>query len=43
MTSLRDVLSRLDSCEARFGMRDWYNRFGFLYMTFMQDKYKRWF
>lgn len=41
MTSLRDVLSRWDRCERQFGMPDWYNRFGFLYMTFMQDKYKR--
>lgn len=41
MGSLRDVLNRWDACESRFGMPDWYNRFGFLYMTFMQDKYKR--
>ncbi len=28
-------------CEARFGEPDWYDRFGYMYFEFMQDKYKR--
>ena len=41
MTGLRNALMQWDRCEASFGERDWYARFGFLYMTFMEDKYKR--
>ena len=41
MTGLRNALVQWDRCEASFGERDWYARFGFLYMTFMEDKYKR--
>lgn len=30
-----------DGCEREFGMTDWYQRFGFMYFEFMNDKYKR--
>ena len=39
---LSEALHAIDECEARFfGERDWYNRFGFIYFTFMSDRYKR--
>jgi hypothetical protein len=41
MSGLKDALMKWDRCEAQFGEPDWYARFGFLYMTFMEDKYKR--
>ena len=41
MRGLQTAMTRYDSCESQFGERDWYNRFGFLYVQFMADKYKR--
>ena len=41
MKGLQTAITRYDSCESQFGERDWYNRFGFLYVQFMADKYKR--
>jgi hypothetical protein len=41
MAGLKNVLMGLDACEASFGERNWYNRFGFIYYQFMEDKYKR--
>lgn len=41
MKGLQTAMTRYDTCESQFGERDWYNRFGFLYVQFMADKYKR--
>lgn len=41
MKNLKEVMDRWDACEAQYGERDWYARFGFLYYQFMRDKYKR--
>ncbi len=41
MRGLKAVLDRWNSCEAQYGERDWYARFGFLYYQFLRDKYKR--
>jgi hypothetical protein len=41
MKGLKDVMDRWDACEAGYGERNWYARFGFLYYQFMRDKYKR--
>ena len=39
--SLHDNLIKLSICEARYGVEDWYDRFGYVYFEFMRDKYKR--
>src|SRR5262249_10898965 len=41
MESLRNALDKYDACESKYGERDWYGRFAFLYYQFMFDKYKR--
>jgi hypothetical protein len=41
MKGFKAVLDRWDACEAQYGERDWYSRFGFLYYQFMRDRYKR--
>jgi hypothetical protein len=42
LPNLRASLEAIGECEARFfNNRDWYNRFGFIYYTFMSDRYKR--
>jgi hypothetical protein len=41
MGSLQRALMSIDGCERRFGLTDWYQRFGFIYFEFMKDKYKR--
>lgn len=41
MKNLKDVMDRWNACEAQYGERDWYPRFGFLYYQFLRDKYKR--
>lgn len=41
MQSLHDALVQISDCENRFGMRDWYQRFGFLFEEIMKEKYKR--
>jgi hypothetical protein len=42
LPNLRSSLEGLGECEARFfHNNDWYNRFGFIYYTFMADRYKR--
>ncbi|HEY5920888.1 MAG TPA: hypothetical protein VIV11_04420 [Kofleriaceae bacterium] len=42
LPNLRGALEAIGECEARFfNNRDWYNRFGFIYYTFMSDRYKR--
>ncbi|MEQ1675161.1 MAG: hypothetical protein ABL876_00590 [Chitinophagaceae bacterium] len=41
MGSLQRALMAIDGCERRYGLTDWYQRFGFIYFEFMKDKYKR--
>lgn len=41
MGSLQRALVGIGTCEAKFGLPDWYQRFGFVYFEFMKDKYKR--
>ncbi|MFM9905423.1 MAG: hypothetical protein ACKVQJ_12745 [Pyrinomonadaceae bacterium] len=42
---LMDVLTaamlEIDKCEAKNGQKDWFQRFGFIYVEFMAEKYKR--
>ncbi len=39
MATLQHALQGISECEAKFGQRDWYQRYGFIYFEFMQDKY----
>jgi hypothetical protein len=39
--SMQVALNGINQCEGRFGMRDWYQRFGILYLEIMKEKYKR--
>lgn len=40
--ALREALRKLGRCEAEFGgEEDWYDRYGFIYYTFMKDRYRR--
>lgn len=42
MRGLREALDAIAKCEAEHhGVDDWYNRFGFVYFSFMQDRYRR--
>lgn len=41
MGSLQRALQSISVCEAKYGLPDWYQRFGFMYFEFMKDKYKR--
>jgi hypothetical protein len=42
MGTLRSALQQMAECEREhFDNPDWYNRFGFIYYTFMADRYKR--
>jgi hypothetical protein len=42
MPNLEAALKKVGDCEAEFFHEpDWYQRFGFLYYTFMSDRYKR--
>ncbi len=41
MGALQRALMGIGTCEAKFGLPDWYQRFGFVYFEFMKDKYKR--
>lgn len=39
---LGQSMQEINTCEARyFGNPDWYARYGFMYQTFMTDRYKR--
>ncbi len=38
---LEKALLKIDECEAKLGFENWYNRVGFIYYTFLKDKYKR--
>ena len=39
--SMDEALKGINECENQFGMRDWYQRFGILYLEMMKEKYKR--
>lgn len=42
MRELLEGLQDLSACEKQyFDQDDWYNRYGFIYYTYMQDRYKR--
>ncbi len=41
LQSLSDAMYKLSECEARYGVEDWFDRFGYMYFEFMKDKYKR--
>ncbi len=42
MPNLERALQKIGQCEAQhFNNPDWYNRFWFIYYTFMADRYKR--
>jgi hypothetical protein len=39
--TLHDALQEVSQCEAEhFGERDWYDRYGYMYQTFMEDRYR---
>ncbi len=38
---LYDILKEIDRCEALLGFENWYSSSGFIYYTFMKDRYKR--
>ena len=39
MQTLQHALMSINECESKFGQRDWYQKYGFIYFEFMQDKY----
>lgn len=41
MTSLHEALLAINDCERRFGTRDWYQKFGFIFEEIIKEKYKR--
>ncbi|PKA82823.1 hypothetical protein ATE92_0962 [Ulvibacter sp. MAR_2010_11] len=41
MQELRDSMMELNLCEEQYGVEDWFDRFGFMYFEFMQEKYRR--
>jgi hypothetical protein len=42
LPNLQAALQKIGQCEAQFyNNPDWYSRFGFIYYTFMADRYKR--
>lgn len=42
MRELLEGLQELSNCEKQyFGEDDWYSRYGFIYYTYMQDRYRR--
>jgi hypothetical protein len=41
MQALRDNMRELNLCEEQYGVEDWFDRFGFMYFEFMQEKYRR--
>ncbi|HDZ69487.1 MAG TPA: hypothetical protein ENH43_03630 [Phycisphaerales bacterium] len=38
---LKKSMVQMGVCEDKFGVEDWYDRFGYVYYEFMADKYKR--
>lgn len=41
MGVLLDAMNNVSECEAANGNADWFQRFGFMYVEFMAEKYKR--
>jgi len=41
MQDLQNNMMKLNICEKRFGVENWFDRFGFMYFEFIQEKYKR--
>ena len=41
MESLETALRQINQCEAEFGLKDWYQKAGFIYFEIMKEKYKR--
>lgn len=41
LQDLAETMMELNICEAKYGVEDWYDRFGYMYFEFMKDKYKR--
>ena len=41
LQGLADAMMELNVCEAKFGVEDWYDRFGYMYFEFMKEKYAR--
>ncbi len=41
LQSLADAMKELNICEAKYGVEDWYDRFGYMYFEFMKDRYQR--
>ncbi len=41
MQSLETSLKDINECEAQFGLKDWYQKAGFMYLEIMKEKYKR--
>ncbi|MDC7995313.1 hypothetical protein [Altibacter sp. HG106] len=41
LESLSESMLKLSECEARYGVEDWFDRFGYMYFEFMRDKYQR--
>jgi hypothetical protein len=41
ITNLDKSMHAMNACEAEWGVPDWYDRFGFIYMEFIKEKYKR--
>jgi hypothetical protein len=38
---LADDMMELNICEAKYGVEDWFDRFGYMYYEFMKEKYQR--
>lgn len=41
VNALQQNLYSINDCENQYGMKDWYQRFGFIYFEMMKEKYKR--
>ncbi|WP_108425300.1 hypothetical protein [Flagellimonas amoyensis] len=41
LQDLADAMMELNICEAKYGVEDWYDRFGYMYFEFMKEKYAR--
>tara|TARA_R110000744_G_scaffold263552_1_gene377850 strand:- start:1647 stop:3851 length:2205 start_codon:yes stop_codon:yes gene_type:complete len=41
IADLHQILLEIDRCEAMLGFENWYSNSGFIYYSFMKDKYKR--
>lgn len=41
LNSLSESMLELSKCEARYGVEDWFDRFGYMYFEFIKDKYRR--